>query len=277
VSNSTDTYWSVNGVSLQTYAFNIETLASKFKTPPLRGSDRVLAYRHGAQHRDRKFDSQSLQLGMWVIGADENGGVPAYREMQFRANMKKLQGLFVSPYGREFTITKRWQDTQTGLVIAATGHGLCPDGLDPAMEGGPYRAKVVADVFMADPFFYGDPLQTTIPLNTPTTIQVLGDVPTSVMKIDYYGQLSNALLTNSTPNPDVWIKTGTALALGDSMTVDVGEATAVRTSDSANLIGSVTHSGSREWFVLQPGTNTVTLTTDIGAGHAVLTYTPIYY
>lgn len=277
MSNSTDLYWSINGVSIQTLAFNVTTLAGKFKTPPLRGSDRVLAYRHGAQHRDRKFDSQSLQLGMWVIGADENGAVPRAREFLFRENFRKLQALFVSPYGREFSITKRWRETPGGPVISATGYGICPGGLDPAMEGGPFRAKVVADIHMADPFFYGAPVTVPIPLNTPTTVQVPGDVPTSRMTVSFSGQLSNAKLTNATPDPDVWMKTGTALAIGDTLAVDVGEATVRRGSDGANLIGSITHSGSREWFVLQPGSNVLTLTTDIGAGSASLTYTPVYY
>jgi hypothetical protein len=277
VSNTTSTYWDVNGQSLQTYAFNVESLAGKFNTPPLRGQDRQFAYKAGAAHRDRTFDSNTLQLGMWVLGANENGTVSAGKEFLFRANMKKLQQLFVSPYGKEFAITKRWRDSSGGPVISATGYGILPQGLQPATEGGPYRAKVVADILMADPFFYGAPVTVPIPLGAPVVINNPGDVVSNRMTITYTGQLSNPVLTNTTPNPDVWLKLGTALAIGDSITVDVDQTTVKRTSDSANLIGAVTHSGARAWMGLLPGTNSIQLTTDIGAGAASITYQPVYY
>lgn len=277
MSNSTDLYWSVNGQSLQTYAFNVQSLGGKFQTPELRGSDRQYAYKHGSAHRDRRFGDGSLQLGMWVIGADETGNVPSAREYLFRANMVKLRDLFVDPLGGEFTITKRWRDSAAGPVVVASGKGKLADGFRPAMEGGPYRAKVVADIVMADPFFYGTPVAVTLPLGVPVVITNPGDLSSTRIRIEFVGQLANPVVTNTTPAPDVWLKIGTAIALGDEVNVDVEETTVLRDSDDANLIGAVQHSGSRAWFGLLKGANTVTLSADSGAGHAVLTYDPTYY
>lgn len=277
MSNSTDQYWSVNGESLQTLAFNVTTLGGKFQTPPLRGEDRQFAYKHGAAHRPRTFDSQSLVLGMWVVGADESGQVPEDREYLFRANMKKLQRLFVPQNGAEFEITKRWREEAGGPVIAATGRGKVPSGLQPAMEGGPFRAVLVADILMADPFFYGDPVSVTVPLGGPVVIENPGDVGCTEIEVKFVGQLTNPLLTNTTPAPDVWLKLGSAIAVGDAVTASVEEATVRRQNDGANLIGAVQHSGSRAWFGLAQGSNSVTLTADGGAGHAVITYRPTYY
>jgi hypothetical protein len=54
-------------------------------------------------------------------------------------------------------------------------------------------------------------------------------------------------------------------------------ATVVRASDSANLIGAVTHSGSRAWMGLLRDNNTLVLTADGGAGHAVVRHKPAYF
>jgi hypothetical protein len=59
--------------------------------------------------------------------------------------------------------------------------------------------------------------------------------------------------------------------------VDCDETTVKRASDSANLIGALQHSGARQWFGLRKGTNSLTLSADSGAGHAVLTYKPLYF
>jgi hypothetical protein len=52
--------------------------------------------------------------------------------------------------------------------------------------------------------------------------------------------------------------------------------TATRTSDSANVVGSVTHSGARMWFGLLTGSNTVTLSASGGSGSASLVHRSPY-
>jgi hypothetical protein len=55
--------------------------------------------------------------------------------------------------------------------------------------------------------------------------------------------------------------------------VDVAAASAFRTSDGANLIGAVTHSGSRSFMRLLRGANLLTLAAT-GAGYVTVAYRP---
>jgi hypothetical protein len=277
MSNSTSEYWSVDGVSLQTHAFNVVSLATKFSSPKMRGSDRQYAYQHGKAHRRRWADEGSVTLGMWVIGQLESGEVPESRRAEFRRNMRKLIHLFTSIDGTEFDLTKRWYDEDTGALMAATGKGLVPTGLEPGMEGGPYRAKFVVDVLMADPFFYGAEITVAVPLNTDVVIDVPGDAATNAVTVEFLGALSNPLLTNQTPVPDVTVKIGSSIASDDAVFIDVAQTTVLRDNDGANLIGTLTHSGARPWFELKAGLNTVRLSADSGAGSAVLKYRPVWY
>jgi hypothetical protein len=214
---------------------------------------------------------------MWVIGQLEDGRVPASRRDEFRRNMRKLQRLFTDMEGAEFDLTKRWHDEDTGELMEATGRGLVPDGLRPEMEGGPYRAKFVAEVLMADPFFYGPEVTVNVPLNTDVEIVVDGDVTSRGIVVEFIGQLASPTLLNKTPTPQVSVRVGSAIAAGDKVTVDVAETTVLRAGDGANIIGALSHSGARPWFELRPGLNVVRLSADSGAGSAVLKYRTVWY
>lgn len=277
MSNSTDEFWSVDGQSLQTFAFNVVSLASKFSGPKLRGSDRQYAYKHGKAHRRRWADEGTVTLALWVIGQNEDGSVDEAMQYLFRRNMKKLIGLFTSTTGQEFELTKRWREEAGGPVIAATGRGIVPEGLEPSMEGGPYRAKFTVDVLMADPFFYGDEVTVAVPLNTDVVVPVAGDAPTDWITVDFVGQLANPVLTNKTTAPEITVKIGSAIAASDQVAVDVRETQVLRQGDGANLIGTLSHSGARPWFELQAGNNVVRLSADSGTGSAVLKFRPVWY
>lgn len=157
MANSTATYWDVNGTSLQTYAWNISTLGgSRSGVPPLRGSNRALAYFPGQQWRPKVPDQRTLSLAMWVLGSDANGVAPpagSTQEIAFTANLAALQALFWSGgHGEQITLTKRWR-TQAGVQSASALAELAGT-LEPEMTG-PYRGTLVVDLLLADPFFYG--------------------------------------------------------------------------------------------------------------------------
>jgi hypothetical protein len=114
-------------------------------------------------------------------------------------------------------------------------------------------------------------------VGVPVTFHNAGDEGTTAITLDLAGALSNPKVTNTAVTPEVWAKVGTDLASDDGLTLDVLATSVVRDSDAANLIGALTHSGARAWLALKRGTNTVVLTTDAGAGTAVLTYQPVYY
>lgn len=274
--NTTSEYWEINGVSLNQYCWNITTLGgSRMALPPLRGSDLQYAYRPGKDFRPKIPDSRVISLAMWVAGVNPSSSSPgANQSVQWNDNWRALKQLVWNPRD-QVTLTRRIQ-YGTGLVTQ-TAKAQIAGVMEPSMTGRT-RANFVLDLLLSDPFFYGTSNTVSIAAGASGTVNNPGDdiVAYRNFSITFFGPLGNPKLTNSTANPDVWVKVGSTIAGGDSVTLDVGAFTALRTSDGGNLIGGVTHSGSRSWMGLLPGDNTLTLTRDTGAGHVEITYAAPY-
>lgn len=264
--------WAIDGVPLLSIATDVQRIDGAL-APPLRGDDRRYAFRPGAAFRPRVTDSGSLTLGLWLLGQDGPGSTPAAFETNYAGAERILRRLLRPNGGAEFALTKTWTD-DVG-THTATGRGIA--GEINRARAGRHAGRVTVDIGMADPFFYGSAVAVPLPKGVPVVVDNLGDETTAAVLLDFAGALSNPKVTNSTPDPDVWLKVGTDLAAGDSLAVDVEGTAVVRASDGANLIAGLTHSGARPWFLLGRGANTVTLSADSGAGSAVLTFQPVYY
>lgn len=264
--------WAIDGVPLLSLASDVQRIDGAL-APPLRGEDRQYAFRPGKEFRPRVVDSASLTLGLWLIGQDGAGSSTAEYEANFAGSERQLRRLLRPDGGGEFTISKTWTDDLG--THTATGSGIA--GSLERQRAGRHAGRVTVDIGMADPFFYGSAVAVPLPVGVSVPVDNPGDDATAAVVLSIAGALNNPTVTNSTLDPDVWVKFGTALASGDSLTADVLATSVVRTSDAANLIGSVTHSGARAWLGLRRGSNTVKLTADSGAGSAVLTFQPVYY
>jgi hypothetical protein len=264
--------WTIDGVPLLTLAADVQRLDSAL-APPLRGSDRRYAFRPGAEFRPRVADSRTITLGLWLLGQDGPVASGPAWEVNYAGAERKLQRLLRPDGGAQFEISRTWTDDLG--THTATGHGI-GDTIE-RKRSGRFAGRVTVDIFMADPFFYGDPVAVPLAVGAATVVSNAGDDSTSAVVLDFAGPLSNPTVTNSTLTPDVWVKAGTDLAAGDGLTVDVLATSILRDSDGANLIGALTHSGARAWLPLARGSNTVTLSADGGAGSAVLTFQPVYY
>lgn len=262
------TAWAIDGTPFSDFAWDARRIDSSV-APPLRGTDRKFSGVPGATFNGRVADSYTITMGMWIMGQDGGGPGRAAWIEEHERRMRLLRRLLRPDNGREFALTKTWSD-DLGVHVA-TAMGTCDEELKIAHRG-PYQSKLTFDVNLADPFFYGSEIAIPVPKDTPTTVTNNGDEPTLSLVLEFAGQLTNPLLTNSTPAPDVWVKAGTSVAVGDTVTLDVEETTARRTSDGANLIGAITHSGARAWMGLLRGDNTITLTADVGAGSATLRF-----
>jgi hypothetical protein len=263
--------WAIDGVPLLSLASEVQRLDGKI-VPPVRGDNRKYAFRPGAGYRPRVTDSQTITLGLWLIGQDGPGGRSDW-EGNYSAAERQLRTLLRPDYGAEFEITRTWTDDLG--THTATGKGAAED-IDRSRIGR-YAGKVTVDVHMADPFFYGSPITVPLALGVPATVNNPGDEATTNAWIDLTGQLSNPQLSNTTEDPPVWVKLGTDIANGDGVLVDTELDAVTRESDGANLIGALTHSGARSWFRVGRGSSSVTLSADAGAGSGTLTIWPVYY
>lgn len=272
MANSTDVFWSVNGVSIQTLGFNVATRGGH-APPPLRGSDTLIPYRVGQQLEERIPDSRTLPFKMWAIGMDEDGLVGAYGpRSEYEKNYKKLRNLIWNQ-GRPITLTKRWKDYGSGTVQTATATGIYDGGLAEEMTG-PARSDFGFDIFLADPFFYGAavPVTFTAVATSTQNITVLGDYPTTKATLLVNGARTNFRLTNSTEGH--YVNVNSVIGAGATATIDVDLWTAVKSAAPTNIIKDVTHFGHKHWLSLRPGAQSLVLSSSSGSASATLTYIP---
>lgn len=164
MTNSTEYFWSIDGVSLQTYAFNISTWGGDAQSPPpLRGSDTTVPYVVGDQYHRKVPGARTVSFGMWVIGANEDGSLPVGGSSRrlFEENWRALRKLMWNP-NRQVKLTKRFRDWETGELVEATALAEFAGGLTPTMNGS-QRAVFTVQFKLADPFFYGE--EHTISIN----------------------------------------------------------------------------------------------------------------
>jgi hypothetical protein len=304
MTSTTETYWDVNGVSLQTYAFNIDTLGGDRMSPPdLRGDDLVVPYMPGERRMKKIPGPRTITLGMWVVGANEDGTIPQDEAMRrvFDRNWMKLRKTLWSR--RPYRVTKRmWVHEeefensfydvsslpQSGSfrLITVSAIAEFAGGLAPSMDG-PGRASFTVDLNLADPYFYGAPI--SVPFSTATggsnpgpskTINVIGDDDTTHVAMDFIGPLTTPKFTATNPDgTKVTTQYGNVVAQAEHAVVSASSWTATHytTGSSYKGAGYVTHTGDIFWMNLQPGENDVVLSKQAGTGTATLTYTPRWF
>lgn len=276
MSISTEEYWDIDGVSLNQYCHAIKTYGgSRLAVPKLRGENALLPFRHGRMYKPKTPDSKVITLAMWVAGIDPTSNQPAARQkVQFNDNWKALTDLFWSP-GQQLTLTKRWfQNAATPVLVQASALCELAGTMDPTMTGRT-RADFGVDLLLADPFFYAPEVTTsTIDVGDELVINNPGDVETWVnLEITFNGELLRPTLWNLTTDPQIWMTVDTLVQPGYKVDVDVGQYKAIRNYDNLEISATIDHSGFRGWFKLNPGANTIKLTSSgIGSGNAVLKY-----
>jgi len=85
----------IDGVRLDTLAWNVETLGGRDYVPSIRDENISLPGRHGNVFvPGKRFDQGKMILKMWVIRADADGEVTTNSFNEFRRNMDALKVLF---------------------------------------------------------------------------------------------------------------------------------------------------------------------------------------
>lgn len=278
---TTEEYWEVDGVTLNTLAYNIETLSGRVNVPPLRGTDLTVAYRSGNLWRQKTPGARTLTLGMWVRDSDVDG-VAATTDQARRAayndNLRTLQRLFFKR--TELVITKRIR-TESGL-LTVSGLGQLSGQMELSPEG--YNlGRLVIDFMMADPFFYGSLITSSniVTGASATVVNNIGDdYADRKILVEFHGGaggLVNPQLVNNTTGATISLSAASVI-IGDTWTVDVENFNAYNNAaPTVTKIDKVVHSGARTFFNLAPGNNSIVLTDDTATtGYAVVKLEPSY-
>jgi hypothetical protein len=273
MANSTDTFWAVDGESLQTYAKNIETWGGDREAPPsLRGDDITIPNQPGDIWQPKMPEARVITLSMWVNGADDNGNRPTdgNRRALFEKNFKDLRRLLWTPR-RQIKLTKRFRIYGTNTIVEAEAMAQYNGGLSPQMFG-PHSAKFSVDLRLADPYFYA--LPKTLPMTGAHSLTVLGDDDTRVINLAITGSRQNVKIRNNTIGVEMLYNS--SLLTGAVANIDVRKYTSVTTPGTGQpafkSVGYVRHSGSPSWMVLRPGVNNLVLSSANGTGPTIMTY-----
>lgn len=309
MSNSSVEYWSITGpdgveLSLHQWGWAVTTVGgSRYDLPPRRGSDMVMAYRPGQIHRRKLPDARQITLVMFMVGFDPaTGNSPPDQMLQWNDNWDQLRRLVYRNYllsDQRVRLTRRWKLTPPTFPTTRTGD-ICIQGDPGVPDPGPrltsafawaemtgsmaptmtgrFRSDFQLDFTLADPFFYGGTVTTTLQSGETSYVWNDGhDVAASgYLQVDLVGPLTNPVLTNLSTQPNSWVKYGASIGSGETIRLVINRFTCDRvTGTVTNRIGFISNYGARNWVNLLPGVNKLQLTGG-GSGHAIVTFRPPY-
>lgn len=276
---SSDEFWDIDGVPLNSYCWAVKTVGgSRNGLPPLRGDNKLYPNQPGRSFAPKVPDSRVITMAMWVAGVDPDTGLPSRssQSIQWNDNWKTLKRLVWTPR-REINLTRRWyENADSPVLMSATAKAQIAGQMEPAMTGRG-RADFAMDLLLADPYFYGTEISMPVPLNQDFVINNPGDdkVSSKHFSITFEGELPNPTLRNVTTG--VWMSVNTYVSLDTHVAVDVSKYTASRSTDGKAINTAISHGGARRWMELEPGNNVIRLETSVaGSGRAVLKFRPPY-
>lgn len=228
---------SVNGVPLQTLAFNVTQRGSRWKVPGRRGDNQALPGLHGS-HRvaGKPYDENTIVLGMWIVGANEDGTLPTVKSRQVlvEQHLDMLVRLFTADAG--VSLQQHRLDGDRYMA------GEVTQAVDFTSMAGATRAEFNVEIVAADPFWYDEATTTQVQIvSEPQTVRLdkfseaTGPLTKGVYKV--VGPVQSPTLTN--PMTGQWVKLATELTAGQTWVLDSGQWSS--TIDGANALSDTVH------------------------------------
>lgn len=271
-------YW--NGTPLSQPYWNISTFGgSRFGIPVLRGSDYEVPYRAGQLWRAKYPDERTITLTMWTDGqmSANQSYAAADPRRAFNDNFQALRQLFFTRSAGgsvQGQLQRNWYLTGSGSpsLVQSTAMAEIAGSMDPTMNGRTSAAFSV-DLLLNDPYFYAPVRGQTI--TAPSgNISALGEgivgegYPSAVNAFTV--TVSQASTVTNTTAGVSFTHSGAGVASWP-VVVDVLRYTATDHVGN-NVVGGLSHVGSRMWMCLLPGVNAITVT----AGTAVFSFCDTY-
>lgn len=254
---------SYKGTDLQTLDHRIflEVAEGLSGLPELRGSDFVVGGTPGA----RALVRLPNVLPLLLVGWTKNATWPAYRD-----TIQELQRLF-RPMAGPGALVATLED---GTVVTAQARAL---SLVPAPDDpGPTKRLSVTMDAVQPPYWLGvdvvDAARAISASPTNFTLTHPGTEQAHRIVFTFTGPITNPRITNLENGVYVeWLGT---VGAGEILIIDCLAFTA--TLDGDNVVGSIRHSGAREWMVILPGDNDLRVTRTGGTGTLTTTFEPPY-
>jgi hypothetical protein len=116
--------FTINGVSLDTYAYMLTDISGAMTVPGRRGDNVAVPGRHGViRTPGKRFDAGEIVLPMWVVGSEEDGSIPVdstARRAWFRRRDELLRLLYADPLTLAFAQDRddpgSWREIEAEVV-----------------------------------------------------------------------------------------------------------------------------------------------------------------
>jgi hypothetical protein len=211
----------VDGVRLDTLAWNIETLNGRLAIPGVRGEDPVIPGDDGAVFVPNKsYDTGRMTLSMWVRGSDVNGLVPVMSSQiaEFRKNLDTI--------GKMFTVRHRLLDIRQTWPAGDIQY-LCKVEQPWDFSANAVNPRAKFAVELSIPRVFGQDVATTdfasaTGLTTGTTVTITTHAghtaPINDAILVVRGPATNPRLTN--PDTGEWVQYNGTIASGSDWRID---------------------------------------------------------
>lgn len=208
----------INGVSLDTYAFMLSDISGLMRAPARRGENVVVPNRDGRIRTiGKRFDSNELVLPLWIVGALPNGSVPVdstERREFFKRRDELLRLLYAKPLILAYT-------RPDGHTVQAEGEVI--DVLDFTRRHAEPVAQVnvaieVLDAFWQDAESVSQDVSGTSGTETTLTAYEGATAPIADVLITLIGPVNNPTLTHG----ERWVKYNGVVDSGRQLVIDTG-------------------------------------------------------
>jgi hypothetical protein len=272
--------WFWNGIPLSSPFYNVSTFGgSRFGIPVNRGQDYQVPYRSGQLFRGKYLDERTVTLNMWTDSQmSANQSYPAADPRRaFNDNFQMLRQLFTTRGAQgsvQGQLQRNWYLTQGGspTMVESVAMAEIAGSMDPTMNGR-LSAVFSVDLLLSDPHFYGAE-QSQVVSTAGGAISNLGEgvagegfastVNTFTVTISQACTVTNSTAGVSFTHSGAGVVTWPVI-------IDVLRYTATDTAGN-NVVGGLTHIGSRMWMCLLSGLNTIAVT----SGTALFQWCPPY-
>lgn len=262
----------INGVSLESYAFMASDISGLMRVPERRGDNVVVPNRHGRiKSIGKKFDANEVVIPLWIVGADPvTGALPTEAEELdefFVRRDQLLQLLYADPMTLAYT-------RPNGHTVQARGEVV--DVLDFTRRFAEPIAQVSVAIELIDAFW-----EDAVSVNqnvvgvTGTEVQLTSyegaTAPISDLVITVFGPCNNPQFTHG----DRWVKYNGVIDSGRQLQIDTGSWIVGPGTGSiwAPDIRNVDQGRPGPWFEIDPATVpysvTFTHTTGVSASATI--------
>lgn len=253
----------VDGLVLNTLAYNISTRGGRYTTPDVRTKNVEIGGRHGTQRvRSKKFQQGMFTLSMWVRGANEDGSIPDNSDGLSKRIFQNNLDVLLQTFTRKSGLLDIRQTLPDGTIRQCFGEVLAV--IDPQSKSvQPMAAFSVAitipSAFWQDlnPITYTSPAGLTASQTLTLSPFIGATAPMEDLVWTIMGAATNAkvqALENSLPlEVDTWMQYTGTVPTTKNLIVDSGLWSVTGSVGFSPSTANLVHMGSAAFMSLQPG------------------------